>query len=172
MAQKATKTLAANNTKRLNQTLLVTLLVHGFFWVLRALIYRASFSRRSLILYLLLSGPQLFIQFNFERNGRPTYGANGAVIKGGDDLEAAGLTEWMWDVTYWTYFCIFLSATLGDGAWLLWLIIPCYSAWALYTTYQTQRGAFTTDAAGVPQGQTSSKRQAKMEKRGNKVQYR
>ncbi|EMD63679.1 hypothetical protein GGP41_005681 [Bipolaris sorokiniana] len=171
MAQKATKTLAASNTKRLNQTLYVTLVVHGFWWLFRALIFRSSLSRTSLLLYLLLSAPQLLIQLYFERLSRPTFTADGAVKRPGEDLDAKGLTEYMWDVVYWTYGCIILAAIVGDYAWFLWTVIPAYSAYAAWGTYSGMRGGFQ-DAAGVPQPQ-ASKRQAKMEKRGGqKVQYR
>lgn len=89
----------------------------------------------------------------------------------GEDLDAKGLTEYMWDVVYWTYGCIILAAIVGDYAWFLWTVIPAYSAYAAWGTYSGMRGGFQ-DAAGVPQPQ-ASKRQAKMEKRGGqKVQYR
>ncbi|KAF2746539.1 hypothetical protein M011DRAFT_459294 [Sporormia fimetaria CBS 119925] len=173
MAQKAAKTLAARNTARLNQTLTATIALHGLFWFLRGLIFRSSFTRKSALLYILFSGPQLFLNFQFERLGRPTYNADGAVKRSGEDLEAKGLTEYMWDVTYWTYGCLLAAATFGDRAWWLWSIVPIYSAYLAYTTFMGVRKGYT-DAAGVPQpGAATSKRQAKMEKRGGqKVAYR
>jgi hypothetical protein len=83
------------------------------------------------------------------------------------------LTEYMWDVVYWSYGVIFFAAVLGDWAWWLWIVVPLYSAYAAYTTYTGMRGGYT-DAAGVPQPEAAtSKRQAKMEKRGGaKVSYR
>lgn len=52
-------------------------------------------------------------------------------------------------------------------------MIPLYSVYAAWTTYKGMSGGYT-DAAGVPQpGAATSKRQAKMEKRGGqKVAYR
>jgi hypothetical protein len=125
------------------------------------------------LLYILLSGPQLFFNFQFERIGRPTINADGSVKRSGEDLEAKGLTEFMWDITYWTYGCVFFAAIFGDRAWWLWGVIPLYSAYLAYTTYTGLRHGFT-DAAGVPQGEAAtSKRQQKMEKRGGqKVAYR
>lgn len=172
MAQKALKTLAASNTSRLNTTLLLTAVTHLIFILLRPLYYHSTFSRRSLITYLLLSAPQLLIQFQFERLSRPTYSESGAPVRSGEDLDAPGLTEYLWDVTYWTYLCVILAAVLGDWAWCLYLVIPVYSVYAAWTTYTGVRGGFTQDAAGVPQP-TTSKRQAKLEKRGGqKVAYR
>ncbi|KAF2791591.1 DUF788-domain-containing protein [Melanomma pulvis-pyrius CBS 109.77] len=173
MAQKATKTLAASNARRLQQTLYATLIIHAIFWLLRALVFRSSFTRRSLLLYVLFSAPQLFIHFQFTRIGSPTYGPDGSVKRSGEDLEAKGLTEYMWDVTYWTYGCILLAAVLGDWAWWFWAVMPVYSVYLAWTTYKGVRGGFT-DAAGVPQPEAAtSKRQAKMEKRGGqRMQYR
>lgn len=168
--QKATKTLAASNTARLNQTLYITLGLHTLFWLLRLLF--GSLTRRSLLLYVFLSGPQLLINFSFERASRPTIAANGSITRPGEDLSAAGLTEYLWDVTYWTYFCVFLAAVLGDKGWWAYVVIPVYSVYAAWTTYTRMRGGYQ-DAAGVPQPAAASKRSVKMEKRGGqKVSYR
>jgi hypothetical protein len=121
----------------------------------------------------LLSAPQLLIQLAFERQSRPTLDASGSIKRAGEDLEAKGLTEYMWDIVYWTYGVIFFVAFTGDKAWWLWAVIPLYSVYAAWTTYTGMRGGYT-DAAGVPQPESAtSKRQAKMEKRGGqKMQYR
>ncbi|KAI8938484.1 hypothetical protein NX059_004376 [Plenodomus lindquistii] len=172
MAKKATKTLAAANTARLNQTLYITLTTHLLFWTLRALLFRSTFTRRSLLLYLILSAPQLLIQFYFERLSRPTLTPDGGIQRAGEDLEAKGLTEYMWDVVYWSYGCILMAAVFGDWAWMFWVVVPLYSVYAAWGVYTGMRGGYT-DAAGVPQPEVASKRQAKMEKRGGqKMQYR
>jgi hypothetical protein len=115
------------NTAILNRALLVSLGINIFYLLLRLLIFRSSFTRKSLILYLVLQLPAAFIQFQFERIGRPTYaskeGGKGELRKSGDDLEAAGLTEWMWDVLYWTYGCTILAAVVGDWGWWAWVRI-------------------------------------------------
>lgn len=79
----------------------------------------------------------------------------------------------MWDIVYWTYGVVVLAALVGDKAWWAWGVIPLYSGYAAWTTYKGMRGG-VTDAVGVQQPEAgSSKRQAKMEKRGGqKVQYR
>ena len=82
----------------------------------------------------------------------------------------------MWDVTYWTYGCIILAAVAGDWAWWAWGVIPVYAVWLAWSTYSGLRGGgggFVS--AGVPQpGGATSKRQAKMERRGEqgRVKYR
>ena len=121
MAQKAAKTLAARNTSILNRTLLLSLAFHGTFLLLRFLLLR-----RSLTIYALLSAPALIIQFWFERIGRPVHGPNGELRRSGEDLEAKGLTEWMWDVLYWTYLCLIIVAVIGDYGW--WAYVSAFQA--------------------------------------------
>jgi len=64
----------------------------------------------------------------FERNSRPKY--NAGVSEGdqlrssGEDLEAKGVMEWMWDVMYWTWGCVVLVSLFGDRAWWLYVSNP------------------------------------------------
>lgn len=83
----------------------------------------------------------------------------------------------MWDVVYWTWACIVLVTLLGDWAWWLYAAVPLYSGYLAFTTYTGMRkgmgglmGGGAADQAGTAQGQ--SKRQSKLEKRGQRVQYR
>ncbi|KAM0715023.1 hypothetical protein Q7P37_009488 [Cladosporium fusiforme] len=172
MAQKALKTLAARNTAILNRTHMISLGVNAFFLLINFL-----FSSRSLTAWFVFTLPAFLIEFWFERIGRPTFD-NGDLKRSGEDLEAKGLTEWMWDITYWTWFCIGLSALLGNKAWYAYVVVPLYSGWLAFTTFTGARkglagmgGGESEGAASGPAGQ--SKRQAKMEKRGGqKMQYR
>ena len=150
--------------------------MHALFLLLRALLFRGSFTRRSLILYILLSLPAAVIQLWFERIGRPTYGKSpGEIQKSGEDLDAKGLTEYMWDVLYWTYGCIVLAATLGDWAWWAWVVIPAYSAYAAFgaaSSVKQSMGALAGQGQPASSESGTSKRQEKIQKRGGKVQYR
>ncbi|KXT14169.1 hypothetical protein AC579_9256 [Pseudocercospora musae] len=173
MAQKAVKTQAARNTQTLNRTHSIALGVNLLFLLLKYIFRR----QRSLTLYLVLNAPALLIEFWFERIGRPTF-VDGELKRAGEDLESKGLTEWMWDVTYWTWICVGAASLFGDWAWWLWAIVPLYSIYLAWTTYTGVRGgmgglmgADNQQAAAGAAGQ--SKRQAKLEKRGGqKVQYR
>lgn len=127
------------------------------------------------MLYGLLAGPALVTEFWLEKIGRPTLAPNGELKKSGDDLEAKGLTEYMFDVLYWSWITIFAAAVFGDVAWWLWVVIPLYSAWLAHTTFGSVRrgmanmtGQSSAEAVGP-----ASNRQKKLEKRGaQKVQYR
>ncbi|KAI9672614.1 MAG: hypothetical protein M1831_000049 [Alyxoria varia] len=169
MARKAAKQTARRNTEILNRTHVVAFVVNVFYLLLRALIFRDSFTRKSLLLYVCFTAPALAIEAVFERNGRPKYNGND-LGRSGDDLEASGITEWLWDVLYWTWGCIIVTGVVGDWAWWLYAVVPLYSLWLAYTTFSNVRSGF---GAGPPSADgdsnsqaTGSKRQQKIEKRG------
>ena len=76
------------------------------------------------MLYALFCTLSFVIQAFFERASRPKYigePGEGELVRSGDDLDAKGLTEWMWDVLYWTWGCTALASLVGDQAW--WLMV-------------------------------------------------
>lgn len=108
---------------------------------------------------------------------RPTPSETGEVKRAGEDLEAKGLTEWMWDIIYWTWGNVVLATLAGDWAWWAMLIVPMYSAWLAWGVFSGARGMMGGGAAQqqdpVAAAAGQSKRQAKMEKRGGqRVAYR
>lgn len=90
--------------------------MNGLFLLLRAIIFRSSFSRGTLLKYIIFASPAAVIEFFFERNSRPQYVGN-ELKTGGEDLDAKGLTEYMWDVLYWTWINTGLVALFGDRLW-------------------------------------------------------
>lgn len=172
--QKALKTLAARNTAILNRMHLISLGINLLFFIVHFL-----FSSRSLFAWFILNLPALVIEFWFERIGRPTH-ANGDLKRSGEDLEAKGLTEWMWDITYWTWFCVVLAALVGNKAWYAWVMVPAYSGYLAFTTFTGARKGLAGMGGATPEGEGAtsgpagqSKRQAKLEKRGGqRMQYR
>ncbi|KAK5170301.1 uncharacterized protein LTR77_004888 [Saxophila tyrrhenica] len=176
MAQKSQKTLATRNASTLNRTHLLSLAIHAFFHILR-LVFR---NRPSLLPYILLSAPSIIIEAYFERLSRPTYTTSEprTLKRAGEDLQAPGLTEWMWDLLYWTWGCVVLVAVIGDRGWWAWVVVPGYSVWLAYGTLMGVKGGMGGLMGGAGAGdeegkEGQSKRQAKMEKRGGqKTVYR
>jgi len=148
------------------------------FILSRFLLLRYSVTRTTFLLYIVLSFPAFFIEFWLEKIGRPTYAQNGELKRSGEDLEAKGLTEYLWDVLYWTWGCIGIASVLGNKAWWMWMVIPLYSVWLAYTTFGGMRqGMAGMAGAGgdgaLTGGPAESNRQRKMEKRGGqRMQYR
>ena len=171
--QKATKQLAARNVAILNRLHLISLFLNSLFIILQFLIFRASVTRNTYLLYLILSAPAFVIEFWFENIGRPKYGQGGEVKRAGEDLEAKGLTEYMFDVLYWTWGTLAVSAVVGNKGWWLWTVVPVYSIWLAYTTFGSVRQGMAGLSGQGDEGTAMSNRQKKMEKRGGqKVQYR
>lgn len=141
---------------------------------------RRSFSRNSFLLYILLSTPSIIIQIWFERIARPSYVGGDSTAdlrRSGEDLEAKGLTEWMWDVLYWTWGCLVGVALLGDRVWWAYSAVPLYSIWLAWSTFRSVRQGFAGGLNGNndTDGKSGigSKRQQKLEKRsGPKMQHR
>ncbi|KAI4250611.1 MAG: hypothetical protein L6R40_000211 [Gallowayella cf. fulva] len=177
MAHKAAKQQASRNTAILKRTHLISLAITALFILLRLLLFRASCTQSTYLLYLLLSTPAFVIEFWFERAGRPVTAPSGELKRSGEDLEAKGLTEYMWDVLYWTWGCTATVAVFGDRAWWGYIIVPIYSIWLAWTTFGGMRKGLAGMAGGdvsedVPNGSTSN-RQKKQEKRGGqRLQYR
>lgn len=174
LLQKAAKQQAARNKAILNRTHLLALGFHLLFAVLRSVAFRSSSIR--ILPYFLLSTPAIAIQFWFEKIGRPSTAPNGD-LRAGEDLEAKGLTEYLWDVLYWSWCCTALAGLFGDRAWWAWAAIPVYSIWLAWTTFGGMRQGLAGMAGQNGQesanGGGASNRQKKLEKRGGqKVQYR
>lgn len=141
------------------------------------MVYRVKYTRNTLVFYVVFSLPALGIEYWFETIGRPKYAENGELKKSGEDLEAKGLTEFMWDVLYWTWACIAAAALLGNGAWYMYAAVPAYAMWMASTVLLGMRnnmaGKRNQDtASGEVVDGGESKRQKKLEKRGQKTQYR
>ena len=85
------------------------------------------------------------------------------------------MTEYMFDVLYWTWGTLVAVLIFGDYAWWLWVVVPLYTLYLLVTTFGSlKRGMAGLSGQGgdATQGDPSN-RQQKMEKRGGqKVQYR
>lgn len=178
MQQKAAKQQAARNTAILKRTHLTSLAIAIFFALLRLLVFRASCTRATYLLYACLSAPAFSIEFWFERVGRPLTAPNGELKKSGEDLEAKGLTDFMWDVLYWTWGCTVAAIILGDKAWWGYVVVPVYSVWLAWTTFGGMRkgmaGMSGPDAgADTANGAMSNRQKKQQEKRGGqKMQYR
>lgn len=130
----------------------------------------------SLKRYVLLSAPGLLIEFYLEKLARPSYNPDGTLRRAGEDLDAQGLTEFMWDIVYWTWINLILVMILGNRAWWLYLVIPAYAIYAAVTTASGLKSSFSGLAGGGGDGESASqsKRQQKMERRGGgqRVAYR
>ncbi|OAA53425.1 hypothetical protein ISF_08778 [Cordyceps fumosorosea ARSEF 2679] len=122
MAQKAKKDRAKANAAALKNlhtgSAIVNLLVLASHFLWRP---------RSLLLHGVLSAPAFACEYVLERSGRPRHDpATGALRSAGEDLAAAGLTEYMFDVVWVTWAAAVLAALFGPWGWALWAVVPAY----------------------------------------------
>lgn len=122
--------------------------------------------------YLFCSLPAFLLQFQLERMGRPKYDAKGVLVTAGDDLAQAGLTEWFHDVLYLTWACDLLAPITGSNkVWYLYLLIPTYASYKIYTLFIAGKGGLFNSAKQANAVPVQSKRQEKMERKANRVKY-
>jgi SRP-independent targeting protein 2 len=163
MAQKAKKDRAKSNAAALNNLHIGSAAINFLFLAAHFL-----FRSRSLFWYILLSVPALICEFVLETTGRPKYDASGALKTSGEDLAAAGLTEYMWDVVWVTWASAVLVILFGNWGWFLWLAVPAYGAYlgAGLAGYGKQlaglggAGAQEPAAAAAPAGNRRQRRAA------------
>jgi hypothetical protein len=147
--------------------------LHALFHILRYTIL--SSSKRTFLPYLLLTAPALALEIFLETSSRPKYTTDSTGIPllrtAGGDLEAKGLTEYFWDVIYWTWINLSLVILFGNRAWWLYLAVPAYSVYTAATTIGGVKGMLQGLGGAGAEGETAgaggqSKREAKREKRG------
>jgi hypothetical protein len=150
MAQKAKKDRAKANISTLN-TLHIGALSCNILFIVFSL-----FKSRSWLTYILLSIPSLIAQYILETSGRPKFDPNTKALKSaGEDLAAPGLTEYMFDIVWVTWACLFAVMVFGNWAWLLWAVVPAYGAYKGYGLLGMARGMM----GGAQQGQMPSEEQ-------------
>ncbi|KAL6902972.1 hypothetical protein GGI43DRAFT_400866 [Trichoderma evansii] len=164
MAQKAKKDRAKSNAASLNNLHIGSLVVHVLF-----LLSHFLFRSRSLLVYGLLSVPSFICEYILETSGRPKYdAATGALKASGEDLAAAGLTEYMFDVIWVTWASLISAILFGKWGWMLYAVVPAYGAYLAYgllgmgknALASMQGGGSADNNAAPPQGNRRSRRTA------------
>ncbi|GAO46938.1 DUF788-domain-containing protein [Saitoella complicata NRRL Y-17804] len=180
MANQANKRLAIQNARIVANHRLFAMGLHGFFILMRLVLRLRAFSTGMLIKYLLTTALSGFLQFTLEKTGRARYNPAGELLSAGQDLNQAGLTEWMWDVIYVCWLGQALAALgINRGFWVLWAV-PAYAVFkvgpmaarflGLGNMFGGRGAAAEAQEEAAP---AMSKRQQKMEKRGGqKIRYR
>ncbi|KAG6005064.1 hypothetical protein E4U21_000520 [Claviceps maximensis] len=125
MAQKAKKDRAKSNAAALSTLHMGSLIFNSLF-----LLFHFLWRPRSLVVYGIFVTPSLICQYVLEKSGRPKFDpVTGALRTAGEDLAAAGLTEYMFDVVWVTWASGVLVMLVGNWAWLLWAVVPAYGVY-------------------------------------------
>nr|GAT53930.1 predicted protein [Mycena chlorophos] len=174
MANAAAKKIASQNEATVKVLKLGMLLPTILSLVLRLLFRRASLppSKWSLALYTITFLPAFFLSNYLIKIGTtrrdPT---TGTLISFGEDLSQAGVIEWCFDVLYVTWFCQVGSGAFGDWFWWLYMVIPLYALFKLWTSVLSPFVLGRAAAAAPPEQaaqEGTSKRQEKLRKRSER----
>ncbi|PSS28163.1 hypothetical protein M430DRAFT_32642 [Amorphotheca resinae ATCC 22711] len=145
MAQKAKKDRAKANISTLNNLHIGSLSFNALF-----ILFNLVFKRRSILSYVLLSIPSLIAEYILETTGRPKFDpATKALKSSGEDLAAPGLTEYMFDVIWVTWFSLISVMIFGNWGWIVWSVVPIYGAYKGYGLLGMAKGMM----GGAPTGQ-------------------
>ncbi|KAG8681899.1 hypothetical protein FRC08_015337 [Ceratobasidium sp. 394] len=173
MANASAKKVASQNEVAIRNLQMGMLIANVLHWLLRILLRRPILARGPTILYVLTLAPTVVLYRHLTTIGLPRREPNtGALISPGEDLAQPGITEWCWDIIYVTWACAVGSGLLGSWVWWLYLVIPLYAGFMLYTKFIGpmffNKGASAPAAqdAAAPGGQ--SKRQQKLQQRAEK----
>ncbi|CAD6884125.1 unnamed protein product [Tilletia controversa] len=184
MAKGAAKKAASSNAQTLQRLTAGFLLSNAAQLLLRFGLFRASATWKLAAIYLLSQAIALFLWSQL--TGMASAGVNLA--------EQKGLTPYIFDVIYVTWFCSLAGALVSDKAWYLYLIIPGFATYLAYTKLvvpylfggrdpilsllgtrnpptaaaAAAAAANQKAAAGASAGDAQSKRQQKLQKRADR----
>lgn len=185
MAGAAEKKQAQRNVESLSSVHKLSLIINLISIICVYIIQRPKNGK---FYYLLYSIPSIFCEYTVEKIGRPTYTFNAdgykVLVTSGEDLQQSGLTEYMFDIIYLTLFIDILMCLFGTvKVWWILIVIPIFAGWKLKSIISSAMRMFlpslggqnkANEEAAETENSGKSKRQLKMEKRGNiqKVRYR
>jgi hypothetical protein len=173
MAGQSAKKQVASNNKILKEIHLVSGISFVVFAVCNFLLHRPSNWKP----FVIFSIPAALCLYTLEKTGRPLVDSTGKIIRTGQDLAQEGLTEYLFDIIYLTVLFNLLSLLFNTTKiWWLYLVIPGFAAYKLYGLVNAGRQMFggktPTVEATASKEPEKSKRQLKMEKRGDKPKMR
>ncbi|EPB90609.1 hypothetical protein HMPREF1544_02519 [Mucor circinelloides 1006PhL] len=167
MANASSKKIAATNKQTLKNLTNGFLIVNAIYFLWRVVYHWNSFTFSQFFLYITTAGLTFLFYRILVSSGTPSYTADGNLISSGDDLNAEGLTAYMFDIIYVTWFVHITTAFISNKFWMAYLVIPGYAAYKLVPMAMSYFGKGKDQSSEQP-GEVKSKRQAKLEKRANK----
>ncbi|KAI0771929.1 DUF788-domain-containing protein [Trametes elegans] len=176
MANASAKRTAQQNAETI-KNLRLGLLISGALSILSRLLFRRSSlspTQFSFWIYLLSLVPSVFLSRYLERIGSPRRDpTTGTLISAGEDLSRPGIIEWCFDVVYITWACQIGSGAFGQWVWWLYLIIPLYAIFKLWSGVISPMFFGRSAASAAPEAESetkepTSKRQEKLRKRSER----
>ncbi|KAI7867634.1 hypothetical protein BDF14DRAFT_1881504 [Spinellus fusiger] len=122
-----------------------------------------------MVMYTITLGITLLFYSILYNSGQSRYDASGTLITSGDDLNAEGLTAYMFDIIYVTWATHLTTAFISNKFWYMYLVIPGYAGYKILPMILSYFGN-SSPAPESNDTEGKSKRQAKIEKRQGKGQ--
>ncbi|TFK43184.1 hypothetical protein BDQ12DRAFT_731238 [Crucibulum laeve] len=176
MANASAKRIANQNETTVKTLKLGMIVPTIISLVLRFLLRRSSLppSKGSLAIYVVTFFPAFFLSNYLVKIGTtrrdPT---TGTLISYGEDLNQSGVTEWCFDILYVTWICQVGSGAFGEWVWWLYMVIPIYAVFKLWTSVISplllgRSGAPAPSETDAVAKEPTSKRQEKLRKRSER----
>ncbi|KAJ2780160.1 hypothetical protein H4R18_003608 [Coemansia javaensis] len=185
MANQSAKRITQANAARLSAVTRGALAVNAVYLLVRVVLQRSSSSSSlgwgEAVLYLATAGAEALVIRNFYAMARPRHNSGGVVVDAGADLGAPGLTSYMFDYVYISWFVHLLSLATR-WAWAVYLVIPGYVAYYALP-YLRQFMLPSADGSAKPSATTAAaaaaddaaakerKRQEKKDRKRQRVKY-
>lgn len=125
--------------------------------------------------FLVVSVPSWVSQLILQRTGASTYATDAStgqprLVRAGEDILHEGLYEYLFDTIYVTWIIDALMVVFGTNrVWWLMIVVPGFVIFKLALLAKSFFGGSSSrEKAAVPAAPEKSKRQAKLEARGNK----
>ncbi|KAM6495576.1 Protein of unknown function (DUF788) domain containing protein [Amanita muscaria] len=172
MANAAAKRIANQNESTVKVLKLGMFIPTLLSFILR-LLFRRSWSKGSLAIYIVTFFPAFFLSNYLTKIGTTRRDPiTGTLISYGEDLGQPGVTEWCFDIVYITWACQIGSAIFGDWFWWLYMVIPIYAVFKLWSSVVSPfilgRKTAPTDSDSPTTEEATSKRQQKLKKRSER----
>ncbi|CAE6407707.1 unnamed protein product [Rhizoctonia solani] len=174
MANASAKKVAAQNEVAIRNLQMGMLIANALYWILRLLFRRPLLAGGPTSLYILTFIPTVVLYRHLTSIGLPRKEPKtGALISPGEDLNQPGITEWCWDIIYVTWGCAVGSSLLGNWVWWLYLVIPGYAGFKIYTKFVgpmffNKSGPAPVEDTTAADPSAPSKRQQKLQQRAEK----
>ncbi|KAI0254336.1 hypothetical protein BJV78DRAFT_1274160 [Lactifluus subvellereus] len=172
MANASAKRIASQNEAAIRNMFYGQLLSNLFPLLIRIVFRWQAFrqSKKAIALYCLSLALSQFLYQYLKRSGTPRRDPTGNLVSSGDDLNHPGMTEWIFDILYISWFAQVGSAIFGEWLWWIYVVIPMFVIYKLWNTLISPilLGRSSSVAEGEPEQEGLSKRQEKMKKRSER----
>ncbi|KAF8268283.1 putative opsin [Lactarius quietus] len=171
MANASAKRIASQNEAAIKNMLYGQLLCNLVPAIIRILLRGQSFrdSKKAIVFYFLSLALSQFLYQHLKKLGTPRRDSKDTLVSSGDDLNQPGMTEWMFDILYISWFAQVGASIVGEWFWWIYLVIPgflVYKLWGFISPMVFGRSSALPE--DEPKQEGLSKRQEKLKKRSER----